>query len=300
MFKPYFRNIRHIIIFSLMCLTIVTAACLFVATLMDYIHSGGKTFDEANADPLFNAFVVSVLLIPLFFIIFLFDLLFYFASKKKWKEQQKNPKKEEVNQMEINIEPTSKAEENKEDVSELKPVEKSDNVFMLKAKEKYTYGDGLLIIFFLVFWALVAIFFIITLTTATIALLFNLKDIKQIITPTCIGAGAGLLFVLFIFFFGAKSTIENFENTKTEDLTITLHDYYLEQSMYQENLKAGIKGTIRYNLYYKGIKYMKTKKHVLFKGVVNRNLVMLMLDRKEDGEVASRIIAKIKEYRRKK
>ena len=278
----YWKNKRHVIHFSILMATIA----LFFLFFFIYVF-----FCEDNS-PFVNVLTASLLSIFLALIAFLIDFIFFLYRKNnKDKPVEQAPQ----NQVEIKAEVGSPSIETKEQAEvETTSEEKQEQpVFEsnVKVLNGAKFSKTALLTYYGIFWSLVTLWLLFSLIYSGIVYLININHPKGSVLPIIIGVSiAASLFILF-YIVALWANYSNSKTNKISDMYVKVYKDRYEYGYHEENPNT-LKSEIKMLIYFRNANYMETKKYIVFKGIVNRNTTMLLLEKDDPDDV--NIIEQIK------
>ena len=309
MFKPYWKNPLHIIVFGLLVGSITLAGFFLIAAVIA-IAVRGVPADPNVPDPVYDAcfmgaaicFVVWIFSIP----VFVTDLIIHLVNKKRFKS--KTPSNIE---MSLNTESVVKAVESQKKVmtdgGAIVDIKKEgeEGPAPLKSfpiNEAPTAKSFKASLFLLTFMLGKTILLILIVGIALIVgleFLLNLNNPMSAIIPAIIISSITFVVMVGIYFLLAAGIHNNRKNTNASDMCINIYEDYFEQYYKFETIREGLRGEFRYKFQYAKSKTFETKKILAIKTRVNGQISAMILTKDDKNEVIDTIKEKIKAAKKK-
>lgn len=309
MFKPYWKNPLHIIVFGLLVGSITLAGFFLIAAVIA-IAVRGVPADPNVPDPVYDAcfmgaaicFVVWIFSIP----VFVADLIIYLVNKKRFKS--KTPSNIE---MSLNTESVVKAVESQKKVmtdgGAIVDIKKEGEEgptplksFPLNESPKAkSFKTSLFLLTFMLGKTILLILIVGIALIVGLEFLLNLNNPMSAIIPAIIISSITFVVIVGIYFLLAAGIHNNRKNTKASDMCINIYDDYFEQYYKFETIREGLRGEFRYKFQYAKSKTFETKKILAIKTRVNGQISAMILTKDDKNEAIDTIKEKIKAAKKK-
>lgn len=309
MFKPYWKNPLHIIVFGLLVGSITLAGFFLIAAVIA-IAVRGVPADPNVPDPVYDAcfmgaaicFLVWIFSIP----VFVTDLIIYLVNKKRF-----NNKIPSNIEMSLNTESVTKMVESTKkvmtDAGAIVDV-KNDQYegptplksFPLNESPKAkSFKTSLFLLTFMLGKTILLILIVGIALIVGLEFLLNLNDPMSAIIPAIIISSITFIVIVGIYFILAAGIHNNRKNTNASDMCINIYDDYFEQYYKFETIREGLRGEFRYKFQYAKSKTFETKKILAIKTRVNGQISAMILTKDDKNEAIDTIKEKIKAAKKK-
>ncbi len=309
MFRPYWKNPLHIIVFISFVGSIFVAGLFLIASVIG-LAIGGVPVDPEVPNPFYDAcfmgaavcFVVWLFTIPIFFT----DLIIYLVNKKRFKSKtpsniEMSLETESVTKM---VESTKKVMTDGGAIVDIKKEseEGPTPLYSFPTKETPAIKSFKTSLFLLTFMLGKTILLILIVGIALIVgleFLLNLNDPMSAVIPAIIISSVTFVLIVGIYFLLAAGIHNNRKNTKSSDMCINIYEDYFEQYNKFETIREGLRGEFRYKFTYAKSKTFETKKMLAVKTRVNGQVSSLIMTKDDLAEAIEIIKEKIKAAKQK-
>lgn len=309
MFRPYWKNPLHIIVFGLLVGSITLAGFFLIAAVIA-IAVRGVPADPNVPDPVYDAcfmgaaicFLVWIFSIP----VFVTDLIIYLVNKKRFKS--KTPSNIE---MSLNTESVVKAVESQKKVmtdgGAIVDIKKEGEEgptplksFPLNESPKAkSFKTSLFLLTFMLGKTILLILIVGIALIVGLEFLLNLNNPMSAIIPAIIISSITFVVMVGIYFLLAAGIHNNRKNTNASDMCINIYEDYFEQYYKFETIREGLRGEFRYKFQYAKSKTFETKKILAIKTRVNGQISAMILAKDDKNEAIDTIKEKIKAAKNK-
>lgn len=307
MFRPYWKNPLHIIVFGLLVGSITLAGFFLIAAVIA-IAVRGVPADPNVPDPVYDAcfmgaaicFLVWIFSIP----VFVTDLIIYLVNKKRF-----NNKIPSNIEMSLNTESVTKMVESTKkvmtDAGAIVDV-KNDQyegptpLYSFPTEQKpVKFKTSLFLLWFMLGKVMILILVVGIALIFGLQFLLNLANPQEAIIQASILSSITFVIIVGIFFIFAAGVQSNRKNTKASDMHINIYEEYFEQYYKFETIREGLRGEFRYKFYYNKSKTFETKKMLAVKNRVNGQVSSILMTKDDLAEAIEIVKEKIKAAKKK-
>ena len=309
MFRPYWKNPLHVIIFIFFVASISLVGIFIIAAMIGAIATGLNVDPEAPNpfyDACFTGAGISLLVWVFSIPVFVTDLIIYLVNKKRF-----NNKIPSNIEMSLNTESVTKMVESTKkvmtDAGAIVDV-KNDQYegptplksFPLNESPKAkSFKTSLFLLTFMLGKTILLILIVGIALIVGLEFLLNLNDPMSAIIPAIIISSITFVVIVGIYFLLAAGIHNNRKNTKASDMCINIYDDYFEQYYKFETIREGLRGEFRYKFQYAKSKTFETKKILAIKTRVNGQISAMILTKDDKNEAIDTIKEKIKAAKNK-
>ena len=285
-YTPYFKSKGHKFCFISFFVTLFISNALFIASIISAaVSKAEKLQDDPVANGIIIALVVAILITVFFFVIFVVDLIAYFITKGRAKKNKGAPIYVETNK-EQDKEEQEKALSDAVGNLSVHLNEKNDNPldaeYEFKEQHNPSFKKNLYVQAYSSVPALFVIWVLGTMIIFIIGLLMNTKNLATGAIAAAIWSGI-LLVVFAVFFFIIVIVLTNNQKKlKPIDMGTRIYPDYLESYVVlnQDYRHQHLDMTMSTKAPFNKLRYRETKEYLLCKGVVNKQVVGFVFDKK--------------------
>lgn len=307
MFRPYWKNPLHVIIFIFFVASISLVGVFIIAAMMGAIATGLNVDPEAPNpfyDACFTGAGISLLVWVFSIPVFVTDLIIYLVNKKRF-----NNKIPSNIEMSLNTESVTKMVESTKkvmtDAGAIVDV-KNDQyegptpLYSFPTEQKpVRFKTSLFLLWFMLGKVMILILVVGIALIFGLQFLLNLANPQEAIVQAIILSSITFVIIVGIFFIFAAGVQNNRKNTKASDMHINIYEEYFEQYYKFETIREGLRGEFRYKFYYNKSKTFETKKMLAVKNRVNGQVSSILMTKDDLAEAIEIVKEKIKAAKNK-
>ena len=307
MFRPYWKNPLHVIIFIFFVASISLVGIFIIAAMIGAIATGLNVDPEAPNpfyDACFTGAGISLLVWVFSIPVFVTDLIIYLVNKKRF-----NNKIPSNIEMSLNTESVTKMVESTKkvmtDAGAIVDV-KNDQyegptpLYSFPTEQKpVRFKTSLFLLWFMLGKVMILILVVGIALIFGLQFLLNLANPQEAIIQASILSSITFVIIVGIFFIFAAGVQSNRKNTKASDMCINIYDDYFEQYYKFETIREGLRGEFRYKFQYAKSKTFETKKMLAVKNRVNGQVSSILMTKDDLAEAIEIVKEKIKAAKKK-